>query len=900
MLSNIENESATAVANQDFRLPKSVVPSHYTLHLSPDLVKFVFDGQVTIDVDILESTDTIKLNAKDLDIASFSATSIGADSQKLQGKVSVCSDKEIATIKFEKFLAPGKYSLESTFTGTLNDKLKGFYRSVWTDEKGGKHPIATTQFESTDARRAFPCFDEPEFKATFDVQLTVPEDLTALSNGAIIKTEKADNGKKTVTYERTMKMSTYLVCFCVGEFVSSAPVNVNGIEVRIWSIPGKEKLTDFAQACSSFAIDFYEKYFEIPYPGGKKIDHIAIPDFASGAMENLGLITYRETALLLDDKNATHAERKRVAEVVMHELAHMWFGDLVTMSWWNGLWLNESFATFMENLCLHNWKPEWEIWNDFGLSRAAASRVDALKSTHPIECAVNHPDEAAEMFDVISYEKGCSVLYQIHEYVGGETFRRGIAAYLKRHSYKNTETHDLWDALEEACQAATGDAGKKADPSAAAVPVPVRMIMDKWVFTSGHPVVAVKGDIGKSGSVIELSQKPFKFLSTDEKTLWPIPLTVKAKLQSGQIVERRMLMDGATHSINCDKDLGGAIDWVVVNAGGSGFYRVTYSKELASALTKDAQKNLTAIERFNLLNDAWACVRAGMLSAQDYLHMVRSFVSETDPNVWAIITASLGHLHGLTAIGSQPRKELAAMIRELVKPTADRLGLAPKSADESVQVKQLRGSLIGVLGTIGDDAQTIKAGQDMFDKWKADRQSIDTNVVPAAVSITAYHGDEKRYEEFSKLSKEATAPQEVQRFLFSLARFRKHDLLEKTIQSCMTEAVRTQDAPYLFAALLGNEEAGSDAWQFLKRNWQDMIARYPENGVVRMVGAVSALDKAELAKDVTEFFAKNPVKSGDMAVAQALEQLSINVQLREREADNLSKVAQAALAQAKG
>ncbi|HMY04264.1 MAG TPA: M1 family metallopeptidase, partial [Candidatus Obscuribacter sp.] len=524
MLHNIEGAScqnegqalgAGARAEADFRLCNSVKPSHYDIHLTPDLEQFTFDGEVTIEVELEKDSQTIRINAKELDLHNFSAQA-KAGGKELLATIAVCEESEIATLTFAESLKAGQWVLKSQFKGTLNDKLKGFYRSFWTDEKGGKHAIATTQFESTDARRAFPCFDEPAYKATFDVRLTVPEKLTALSNGAIIKTE-TEGGKKTITYERTMKMSTYLVCFCVGEFVSSQPVMVNGTEVRIWSVPGKEKLTQFALDTSAFAIDFYEKYFEIPYPGGKKIDHIAIPDFASGAMENLGLITYRETALLLDDSQATHAERKRVAEVVMHELAHMWFGDLVTMGWWNGLWLNESFATFMENICLHNWKPEWEIWNDFGLSRAAASRVDALKSTHPIECPVNHPDEAAEMFDVISYEKGCSVLYQIHEFIGGETFRRGIAAYLKKHSYGNTETHDLWDALEEACQKAAAESGK-------AEPEPVRLIMDKWVFTPGHPVLEVSGD----KCAITFKQRPFKFLSTDDKTLWPIPVCLKA------------------------------------------------------------------------------------------------------------------------------------------------------------------------------------------------------------------------------------------------------------------------------------------------------------------------------------------------------------------------------------
>jgi puromycin-sensitive aminopeptidase len=863
----------TASVDQSFRLPKTVKPSNYKIDLTPDLTKFTFAGAVEIDVDVLEATSTVKLNAKELVITAFSATNSAGT--RLDGKISLDEETEIATISFDGTLGKGAWKLSAVFTGTLNDKLKGFYRSIWTDEQGKKHTIATTQFESTDARRAFPCFDEPEFKATFDVTLTVPEELTALSNGAIIKSESVGNGLKAVSYERTMKMSTYLVCFCIGEFVSSKPVMVNGIETRVWCVPGKEDMTEFALRAAAFATDHYEKYFEIPYPGGKKIDHIAIPDFASGAMENLGLITYRETALLLNEKTATHAERTRVAVVVLHELAHMWFGDLVTMGWWNGLWLNESFATFMENLCLDAWQPTWNVWDEFGLSRAAASRVDALRSTHPIECPVNHPDEAAQLFDVISYEKGCSVLYQIHQYIGAETFRRGIAIYLKKHSYGNTETHDLWDALEVACKAAAAESGD--------APVPVREIMDRWVFTAGHPVVEVKGD--KDAGSVELTQRPFKFLSeTADATLWPIPVTLRAKVD-GKMVERKFLMSEKSHV----EKLGDTprIEWVVVNSGGSGFYRVVYDKALASALSANVMENLSAIERFNLVNDAWACVRSGILPTPDYIEMVKLFSAEEDPNVWAIITSSLGHLHSL--VKDDHRKALAEVVRNLVKPTVDRLGYAPAGQDESVQSRQLRGSLIGVLGTIGADEEVQKKANELFSNWKADKQSVDSNVVPALVGILAHNGDEARYDEFFQLSQAAQSPQEVQRFLFALARFRDGGLLGKTINKCLTDDVRTQDAPYLYANVLGNEIAAAAAWNFMKANWANMVARYPENGVVRMCGAVAGLDTAELEAEVKAFFAANQVKSGDMAVAQALEQLRINVLMRERETAGLQK-----------
>ncbi len=405
------------VAKDNWRLPRNVVPDNYRISLTPNLEKKTFTGDVEIDIRILEPTDKIILNAADLKITE--AFVVNTSDVESKASISLNAEKEFAILSFTKKLSRGSYKLTCQFKGILNDKLKGFYYSSWTDEKGKKHPMAVTQFESTDARRAFPCFDEPDFKATYEVSLTVPKDLTAISNGRIIReTEDTLSGTKTVRFKKTMKMSTYLLAFLVGEFVPSAPVTVNGIEVRAWTVPGKKHLSKFALRVAAFTIDYFEKYFRVRYPDPDKCDLVAIPDFAAGAMENKDCITFRETALLLDEKTATQGEFERVAEVVMHELAHMWFGDLVTMRWWNGLWLNEAFATFMEMKCLDTYKPEWKVWDKFGMSRAAAARTDALKSTHPIECPVNKPDEARELFDVISYQKGCSVLYQIEQFIG--------------------------------------------------------------------------------------------------------------------------------------------------------------------------------------------------------------------------------------------------------------------------------------------------------------------------------------------------------------------------------------------------------------------------------------------------------------------------------------------------
>jgi puromycin-sensitive aminopeptidase len=871
------DESTGTTAVKNYRLPRNVWPERYKINLTPDLTAFTFSGFETIEVRVDEPVSSITLNARELEIQSASV--VDANGTALQGTVSIDHETELAEIKFAGTLGKGKWSLNLSFTGILNDKLKGFYRSFWTDKDGKKHAIATTQFESTDARRAFPCFDEPEFKAFWQVTLNVDENLTAISNTRIVREERIDDGirfiqapgsehvyKKTVEFAETaIPLSSYLVAFCVGEFVSSRPAFVNGVEIRIWTVPGKEHLTEFALECAAAATDFYEKNNESKYPGDL-INEVAIPDFASGAMENWGCITYRETALLCDLTTATHAEKKRVAEVVWHEHGHMDFGDKVTMKWWNGLWLNESFATFMENWGVSLWKPEWHIWEEFALSRAAAMRVDALNSTHPIESPVHHPDDAAELFDVISYEKGCSTLYQIQQFIGPEIFRQGVAAYVAKHAFQNTETHDLWDSLEEACRKN-------------GLNIPVRDIMDRWVFTAGHPVVSVEA---ASGGFIELSQQPFKFLGSDDATtVWPVPVTLKVKRTDGSEEVKKFLFNSKSER----HYVGDNVQYVVVNAGGSGFYRVRYGKDLLNKLVSDPQANLSVVERFNVVNDTWATVRARLTSTPDYLEMVKKFSGETDPNVWSILLGSLRTLHSL--LKGDHRTALESEVRALIKPLADKLGWAPADG-ESVQTKQLRGSLLSVLGTIGQETAVQSRAKELFGSWKKDKAAVDPNLVPALVSICAWTGDQSQYDEFFQMSKDAKTPQEVQRFLFALAGFRDEKLLGKTIASTLSDDVRTQDAPYLFASLLGNEVCSEAAWDFMQANWAKMVEAYPDNAVPRMVGAVTALDTAELEAEVKDFFAKNPVKQGTMAVAQALEQLRINVQLREAEAPKLA------------
>ena len=457
-----------------------------------------------------------------------------------------------------------------------------------------------------------------------------------------------------MTFGDTIRMSTYLVAFIVGELESTEPVMVGKTPLRVWCVQGKVHLAAYARTAGAFCLDFFERYYGIPYPGDK-VDLLAIPDFASGAMENLGAITFRETALLVDEAAASHSDLERIADVVAHELAHMWFGDLVTMVWWNGIWLNEAFATFMEMVAVHAWKPEWQRWVSFGVSRAAAMGVDGLHASRPIEYDVRAPRDCEAMFDLLTYEKGASVLRMLEQHIGPDTFREGVRLYLRWHEYENAETTDLWKALGEA-------SGQ-----------PIPEVMDGWVFHPGYPLVGVRAE----GPKLRLTQRRFTYLGepapggADEPAqLWRVPVTVRASV-AGKVVEQKLLLAAAED----DLALPGAPEWVVVNAGGHGFYRVGYAPALLGRLTADLGV-LAPIERFGLVSDCFALTQAGDLDAPAFLDLTERFRDETDRNVWAVLVGALAYVN--RAIDDDARGSLEAFVRDRVGPAARRLGWTPR------------------------------------------------------------------------------------------------------------------------------------------------------------------------------------------------------------------------------
>jgi puromycin-sensitive aminopeptidase len=835
-----------------YRLPTTVTPERYEMRLTPDLSAATFAGEEKVYIQVHERVRQIVLNAAELEFNSVVVK--GPNGITIQGEAGLDEENEQATLNFAHDLSPGQWELRLSFSGILNDKLHGFYRSTYKELQGKEKVLASTQFESTDARRAFPCWDEPALKAVFQVTLVIDEGLAAISNARVIReTPLRSSGKKEVVFADSVKMSTYLVAFIVGEFEGTEPAMVGSAPLRVWAVPGKRHLAKFAQEIGRFSLSHFSSYYGIPYPGDK-LDLIAIPDFASGAMENLGAITFRETALLVDETKATRSELERVADVVSHENAHMWFGDLVTMRWWNGLWLNEAFATFMEMLAVDRWKPEWRRWDSFTVSRAAAMQVDGLQSTRPIEFTVEKPEEAAGMFDVLTYEKGASVLRMLEQYLGAEAFRDGIRLYLRRHQYANAETTDLWDALEDS----TGQ--------------PARALMDSWIFQAGYPLISVERD----GHGLILSQDIFRYLrdgDTPERR-WHVPIFLRADTKRGA-VNQTILLTEERLRIELPDDT----DSVVVNAGGHGFYRVRYSPELMEALKKEVQTKLAPVERFNLLNDAWATTLAGLTALPDYLSLIELLVEENDLNVWNSVIIAFHHLNRI--LEDDQRDVFSERARAIFAPALERFTWSPREGETDLE-KQLRGELMAALGTLGEDKECQERARSLYLQYERDSNSVERNLVPALVSIIAHTGALAEYENFYARFKKAQTPQEETRYLFALGSFRDPNLIDRTLELTLKGNVRTQNAPYLVRGILLNREARKKAWSFIKRHWDEMLKQYPDNSIPRMCEGIIGLVTPDLEAEVRDFFAHHPVKQGAKQIEQHLERLHVAVTCQER------------------
>jgi puromycin-sensitive aminopeptidase len=828
------------VDTEEHRLPPAIVPRRYDLEISPDLDAATFEGTVDIDAEVVEATDTIVLHALGLELSTVWVRPRGGP--VIDPGVEADTEHEVVRLHLGRRLVPGEVEIHLDFRGALDDQLVGFYRSSYRHDDR-EHTLAVTQFESTHARRAFPCFDEPALKAVFGITLVVADGLLAVSNAAEVGREPTADGRVRVRFADTMVMSSYLVAFVVGPLEVTRTVRVEGrarpIPLRVVHLPGQAALCEFALEVADAALRFLEDYYDLPYPGDK-VDLVAVPDFAFGAMENLGCIVFREVLLVVDPTDATPQELQRVADVINHELAHMWFGDLVTMKWWNGIWLNEAFATFMELSASDAFRPEWDVWTRFGSARSAAFDTDALRSTRAIEYPVGTAQDAEAMFDVLTYEKGCSVVRMLEQYLGPVVFREGIRSYLRLHAWSSTETTDLWDALE----LCSGE--------------PVRRIMDAWIFTGGHPLVEVNHEDGEL--VLDQQRAALVADPHDVQRRWPVPLVVELGSADGSARTERILLDGPLRLDAPDE-----LRWVQANVAGNGFYRCRLSEDLRRAL---ADHGGDPLERFALVDDTWFAVRAGLVdqaAIRDTIEVVAA--AEEDPSVWRCIAAICEELTAL--LGPDGHDELAAWVGQLVEEAAPRFPTAVGTDDRPVEVAAV---LLALAGNLAEQPAALRRAREVF----ARPEAVHPAIAAAALQVVATHAEEREQTEVLRRWRQAANPQEEQRHLSALAAVRDPELFTAMLELAFVE-VRTQDAPYLLRRALHNPSQGRTAWGHLTMRWDEAVERFPASGLPRMLEGIRSFAEEDLGAEVARFLDAHPLDTGMQQVRQHVERMQAGV-----------------------
>ncbi len=830
-----------------YRLPRSARPRRYDITLSPDLAQAQFGGAVHVTFDVANAPlAEIVLNAAELDVHA-------CEIDDAESTFRLDSQSERLFVRPPAPLATGRHALTIRFSGSINDKLRGFYRSTFRDPDGADHVIATTSMQPADCRRAFPCWDEPDFKAVFAITLVIDPELTAISNGPEIHRDTVKGGQIAVTFADTMVMSTYLVAFVVGPLEATAPRKVDGNTMRAVYVPGKAHLTEFGLDVAAFSLRWFEDYYGIPYPAGNKTDLLAVPDFSAGAMENPGCITFRENLLLVDPARATQSEVQLVADVVAHEFAHMWFGNLVTMRWWNGIWLNEAFATFMAIAACDAYRPAWKRWTSFGIERSFAFETDSLSSTRAVELEVHSPDDCQGMFDVLTYQKGGALLRMLEQYLGTDRFRAGVSHYLRKHAYANTETSDLWDAIEET----SGE--------------PVRRLMDSWIWQPGYPLVSAS----LVGDSLVLRQRRFSFgKAADASARWVVPIGVR---NGGQV--SRVLLDGD----EIELPLAAPSAPVVVNAGGHGFFRVAYDDALRARLSGAALRELDTLDRYQLVDDAWNAVVAGEMAATDYLDFVAGFADESEYAVWQSIVIGLRGIGRL--LDDAPYERYQRRVATLLEPVVARLG-DPVSGEDALTAK-LRGLLVGALAVLGGHGPTRQHCRALFAQGLADPAHVDPELLQAATSAYAATGGAAEFEVLLEGFRRGGTPQERLRYLYALPQLDDVKLLTRTCELAMSDEVKTQDAPFLLNSCIANRRFGAAAFRFVRDGWATASERFPANTIVRMVDSVKLLNRAVDVATARDFFANHPIPQAAATLRQILERQHVNAALRARESARL-------------
>jgi len=838
------------------RLPEVATPENYKLTFTPDLDKAKFEGDETISIRVLKPTSEITLNAVDIEFHEVTITG-GGSTQK--ATVTPQKEKEMVVLSVPKPLVAGPVTIHITYTGILNDEMRGLY--LGKDDQGRKY--AASQFEATDARRAFPSFDEPDYKATFDFTAVADKGQIAISNSKIISDTPGPGDKHTVHFATTPKMSSYLGALVVGNF-EYIEGEADGIPIRVYSTPGKKEMGKFALETAEHVLSYYDKYFDIKYPYGK-LDLVGIPDFSAGAMENTGCITFREVILLIDEKQGSVDLKKTIASVIAHEMAHQWFGDLVTMKWWDDIWLNEGFATWMSSKPIEAWKPEWNFNLDDVSNTGSTLNTDSLANTRPIHQAAETPAQIQELFDGIAYGKAAAVLRMLEAYLGEDMFRAGVNAYLQKHRYANATAGDFWDA-----QARTS---KK----------PVDKIMPTFVTQAGVPIVNVKAQCSGNSTSVPLEQRRFyndreKFQEPNDQT-WEVPLCLKSSSGGAQKCE---LLTKKQETLT----LPGCSTWVLANVGATGYYRSGYDAETVRALAKDAESKLSPAERIGLQSDIWASVRVGREPVGDYLAFAQRLGGDRDRAVVEDVLQRLNYI-GQYLVTDTDRDSYRGWLREYLTPILNDVGLDAKPG-ESDEQRTLRARVFNALGYDARDPKVLAEARKIADKALEDPASIDREMAGGALALAALNGDEAFYSRLMAALKNPKSPEEYYMYLFTLPQFTDPKLLERTLDYAISPDVRSQDALGVISSVIGNPAGEKLGWDFVLAHWDAVQKAGGPFASAQIVGATSSFCDAHMRDQVTEFYAAHKVEAAERTYRQSIERINNCVDLKSQQEPQLA------------
>lgn len=826
-----------------YRLPHDVLPKRYDVTLEAYIHSEDFSGAVAIDLQIAQPRDTIEIHARDLQLADVRF--VGAD-QPLSASAEIDPEREIAVLRFDQPLPAGNGTLNISFNGHLNKGLLGLYRA-----QDGPEQLLCTQCEATDARAIFPCFDEPEFKARFAYTITSAADATVLANTPLeAVSENAERGTKTWRFATSKPMSTYLVALVIGDVAGAPEEVVDGTPIRVWALRGKERLGAFAHTYTRRLLPWFERYFGVPYHFDK-YDQVAVPGFAAGAMENSGLVLFRQSLLLMDPQTSSWDDEKWIARIVAHEFAHMWFGNLVTMKWWDDLWLNEAFAEWVAHKAVSELSPEYEVWEDFQLGKSAALRTDALESTHPIYTPVQTPAEANELFDVITYQKGSSVLRMLENFLGTDDFRAGLQTYMRAFGERNAVGADLWNHLQQASD------------------VPVTDVMGSWITQSGYPLVAITA----TEAGLRVSQRRFFSSPTaaaSEPQLWAVPLVIRYADDRGLHEIRALAQERET---TLPLNLAGELRWCYANAGEIGFYRQQFDAPLLTTLL-DHLHELAPSEQLGLLSDQWALTRSGAQEITAFLDVLNAMVQLDN---YPVLREVVSHLHGLeTLIQDTQNEPVLANFRSWVaatfQPKLDALGFEPRSGEDQA-VMQQRVAVLDAMLALAHDATARAHAAQWADREATEPSSVDPNLAPLFVAAMARFGDAARFDRHLDLYVQrraaGAAPQETDRYLYSFAEFRVAELVERTL-SLLDDTTLPQEAigPML-RQMLRQRHTQLQAWAYLKAHW-DQIKVFGISWVSSLVEATGQLPPAQ-RDDLVAFMDVHAKGVADKSYARALE-----------------------------